>query len=231
MPVLQQEGASSASCSPPLGPRVCTLRPVSSSRRRPALNERSRRPAAQACTDALGWAAGEGSGALVRLYAHAWRPGNGDAVCRAGLDIRPGSHGRAGRRRGRDARAPQAGGALALEEWVELANGCLCCSVKDDFVQALEALMQRRARFDYILVETTGAPRHEGHRLPPSPCRRILPPRLGRANAVAACAARSGSIWPAWSGGAQMERCVLHGVVLQPRLPHMSITHRKSCAL
>ena len=40
---------------------------------------------------------------------------------------------------------------------MELANGCLCCSVKDDFVQALEALMQKRSKFDYILVETTGA--------------------------------------------------------------------------
>ncbi|KAK9839865.1 hypothetical protein WJX81_007319 [Elliptochloris bilobata] len=51
---------------------------------------------------------------------------------------------------------PEAGGAQALEEWVELANGCLCCSVKTEFVQALEALMQRRSRFDYILIETTG---------------------------------------------------------------------------
>ena len=48
--------------------------------------------------------------------------------------------------------------AFALQEVIELANGCLCCSVKDDFVQALEALMQQRSRFDYILVETTGRP-------------------------------------------------------------------------
>lgn len=46
---------------------------------------------------------------------------------------------------------------FALEEWVELANGCLCCSLKDDFLRALEALMEQRQRFDYILVETTGA--------------------------------------------------------------------------
>lgn len=58
---------------------------------------------------------------------------------------------------GGDAARAQAGGAQALEEWVELANGCLCCSVKTEFVQALEALMQRRSRFDYILIETTGA--------------------------------------------------------------------------
>ena len=45
----------------------------------------------------------------------------------------------------------------ALEEWIELANGCLCCSVKSDFLLALETLMQQRSRFDYILIETTGA--------------------------------------------------------------------------
>lgn len=46
---------------------------------------------------------------------------------------------------------------MDAEEWVELANGCLCCSVKAEFLSALEALMQRRAGFDYILIETTGA--------------------------------------------------------------------------
>ncbi|XP_078515531.1 zinc-regulated GTPase metalloprotein activator 1B-like [Lissotriton helveticus] len=42
------------------------------------------------------------------------------------------------------------------EEWLELRNGCLCCSVKDRGVQAIESLMRRRGRFDYILLETTG---------------------------------------------------------------------------
>lgn len=52
---------------------------------------------------------------------------------------------------------PEGGGPQAMvEEWVELSNGCLCCSVKDNFVQALEALMDRRNKFDYILIETTG---------------------------------------------------------------------------
>lgn len=37
-----------------------------------------------------------------------------------------------------------------------MANGCLCCSVKNNFVQALEGLLTRRARFDYIIIETTG---------------------------------------------------------------------------
>eukprot|EP00850_Spirogloea_muscicola_P008663 SM000046S16444 [mRNA] locus=s46:699449:703222:- [translate_table: standard] len=44
-----------------------------------------------------------------------------------------------------------------MEEWVELANGCVCCSVKSNFVQALEALMDRPDRpFDHIILETTG---------------------------------------------------------------------------
>jgi G3E family GTPase len=43
-----------------------------------------------------------------------------------------------------------------VDEWVELTNGCLCCSVKDDFVNALESLMLQQSPFDYILIETTG---------------------------------------------------------------------------
>jgi G3E family GTPase len=47
------------------------------------------------------------------------------------------------------------GGAL-VEEWVELANGCVCCTVKHSLVQALEQLVQRKERMDHILLETTG---------------------------------------------------------------------------
>ncbi|KAJ4960430.1 hypothetical protein NE237_020340 [Protea cynaroides] len=47
------------------------------------------------------------------------------------------------------------GGAL-VEEWVELANGCICCTVKHSLVQALEQLIQRKERLDHILLETTG---------------------------------------------------------------------------
>jgi CobW/HypB/UreG, nucleotide-binding domain len=38
------------------------------------------------------------------------------------------------------------------EEWLELSNGCLCCSVKDSGVKAIEELVKRRLEFDYILV-------------------------------------------------------------------------------
>ncbi|RMY77206.1 hypothetical protein D0862_13602 [Hortaea werneckii] len=44
----------------------------------------------------------------------------------------------------------------SVEEWLELSNGCICCSVKDQGVNALESLMDRKGTFDYILLETTG---------------------------------------------------------------------------
>ncbi|XP_076033810.1 zinc-regulated GTPase metalloprotein activator 1-like [Oratosquilla oratoria] len=47
------------------------------------------------------------------------------------------------------------GGDL-YEEWLELRNGCLCCSVKDNGVKAIENLMKKRGKFDYVLLETTG---------------------------------------------------------------------------
>lgn len=43
-----------------------------------------------------------------------------------------------------------------VEEWLELANGCICCSVKDSGVAAIESLISRSGAFDYILLETTG---------------------------------------------------------------------------
>jgi cobalamin biosynthesis protein CobW len=39
---------------------------------------------------------------------------------------------------------------------VELANGCICCTVADDFVPALEGLLARDQRPDHILIETSG---------------------------------------------------------------------------
>ena len=43
-----------------------------------------------------------------------------------------------------------------FDDWVELANGCVCCAVRDDLVVAIERLMEVKGRFDYVLVETTG---------------------------------------------------------------------------
>ncbi|XVE92921.1 hypothetical protein REPUB_Repub01dG0145300 [Reevesia pubescens] len=42
-----------------------------------------------------------------------------------------------------------------VEGWVELANGCVCCTVKHSLVQALEQLVQMK-KLDHILLETTG---------------------------------------------------------------------------
>jgi G3E family GTPase len=63
-----------------------------------------------------------------------------------------------------------------VTEWLDVGNGCICCSVKyvyltalgvqlkgqadgldrDSGVMAIESLMDRRGSFDYILLETTG---------------------------------------------------------------------------
>lgn len=42
------------------------------------------------------------------------------------------------------------------DEWLELNNGCMCCTAQTQTVKALESLMQRRGTFDLILVETSG---------------------------------------------------------------------------
>ncbi|GJJ72417.1 hypothetical protein EMPS_04774 [Entomortierella parvispora] len=47
-------------------------------------------------------------------------------------------------------------GGEVVEEWLELKNGCLCCTVKDNGVLAIENLMKKKGKFDYILLETTG---------------------------------------------------------------------------
>merc|ERR1719150_1537634 len=38
-----------------------------------------------------------------------------------------------------------------FKEIFELPNGCLCCSAKDGLVATLDALLEERHRFDYIL--------------------------------------------------------------------------------
>ena len=42
------------------------------------------------------------------------------------------------------------------ENIVELANGCICCTVADDFIPTIEALMALPKRPDHILIETSG---------------------------------------------------------------------------
>ncbi|WP_312270724.1 GTP-binding protein [Pseudomonas sp.] len=44
----------------------------------------------------------------------------------------------------------------ADEEVFEMNNGCICCTVRGDLIRILGNLMNRRDKFDHILVETTG---------------------------------------------------------------------------
>ena len=39
---------------------------------------------------------------------------------------------------------------------VELANGCLCCTVQEEFAPAMELLAARRDEIDYLVIETSG---------------------------------------------------------------------------
>ena len=42
------------------------------------------------------------------------------------------------------------------ENIVELANGCLCCTVADEFVPALDTILSRHPKVDHIIIETSG---------------------------------------------------------------------------
>lgn len=39
---------------------------------------------------------------------------------------------------------------------VELTNGCLCCTVQEEFLPTMQELLKRRDRIDNILIETSG---------------------------------------------------------------------------
>jgi cobalamin biosynthesis protein CobW len=39
---------------------------------------------------------------------------------------------------------------------VELANGCLCCTVQEEFAPVMEQLAARREQIDHLLIETSG---------------------------------------------------------------------------
>lgn len=46
--------------------------------------------------------------------------------------------------------------ACTDEDIVELSNGCICCTVADDFIPTLEALLARETPPDHIVIETSG---------------------------------------------------------------------------
>ncbi|KAF3887904.1 MULTISPECIES: CobW family GTP-binding protein [Nostocales] len=39
---------------------------------------------------------------------------------------------------------------------VELSNGCICCTINNDLVEAVYKVMERQDKIDYLVVETTG---------------------------------------------------------------------------
>lgn len=57
-----------------------------------------------------------------------------------------------------DARLVNGGGAnlsRTEEKLVEMSNGCICCTLRDDLLKEVTALAQEN-RFDYLLIESTG---------------------------------------------------------------------------
>jgi cobalamin biosynthesis protein CobW len=46
--------------------------------------------------------------------------------------------------------------ACGEEDIIELANGCICCTVADEFVPTMEKLLARKDRPDHIIIETSG---------------------------------------------------------------------------
>jgi cobalamin biosynthesis protein CobW len=49
-----------------------------------------------------------------------------------------------------------ADGACPEDAIVELANGCICCTVADDFAPAIMGLIAREPKPDHIVIETSG---------------------------------------------------------------------------
>ncbi|OKH18553.1 CobW family GTP-binding protein [[Limnothrix rosea] IAM M-220] len=42
------------------------------------------------------------------------------------------------------------------ENMVELSNGCVCCTINEDLVNAVHKILEREDKIDYLVVETTG---------------------------------------------------------------------------
>ena len=42
------------------------------------------------------------------------------------------------------------------ENIIELSNGCICCTVADDFIPTIESLLKMKPKPDQIIIETSG---------------------------------------------------------------------------
>ena len=58
---------------------------------------------------------------------------------------------------GVDGEVLAAASRVALGNIVELSNGCLCCTVADDFIPTMQALIDRDLPPEHILIETSGS--------------------------------------------------------------------------
>lgn len=43
-----------------------------------------------------------------------------------------------------------------IEDFYELPNGCICCTVKDDLLKSIEGLIDKWSDIEHILIETNG---------------------------------------------------------------------------
>ena len=43
-----------------------------------------------------------------------------------------------------------------IDDIIELANGCICCTVADDFLPSIQKLLEQRPLPDHIIIETSG---------------------------------------------------------------------------
>ncbi|MDQ0320680.1 cobalamin biosynthesis protein CobW [Pararhizobium capsulatum DSM 1112] len=46
--------------------------------------------------------------------------------------------------------------ACSEDDIIELTNGCICCTVADDFIPTMTKLLEREGRPDHIVIETSG---------------------------------------------------------------------------
>jgi cobalamin biosynthesis protein CobW len=46
--------------------------------------------------------------------------------------------------------------SCSAEDIIELANGCICCTVADDFLPSMQQLLAQELRPDHIIIETSG---------------------------------------------------------------------------